>query len=194
MQPDPKARALLFDCDGTLVDTMPLHLKAWEYAINFYGYKFDYDFFFSKKGMPSKEIIRLYNKQFGTNADPEKIVAAKNEFFKQHADSIKPIDPVASVVYEYHNKLPMAVVSGGSKDNVMQSLIVTGLDKYFDLIVTADDNIKHKPVPDIFLYAAEKLSVEPEYCVVYEDGDFGVEAAKAAGMMIVDVRDFIEVE
>ncbi|MGK9477202.1 HAD family hydrolase [Melioribacter sp. OK-6-Me] len=194
MHPDPKAKALLFDCDGTLVDSMPLHLKAWEYAINLFGYEFDYNFFFSKRGMPSEEIIKLYNNYFGTDIDPEKIVNVKNEFFKRYADSIKPIAPVASIVYEYYNKLPMAVVSGGSKENVMQSLAVTGLDKYFDLIVTADDNLKHKPAPDMFLYAAEKLKTEPEYCVVYEDGDFGVEAAKKAGMMIVDIRDFIEVE
>lgn len=184
-------KALIFDCDGTLVDSMPLHMEAWEYSLTKFGIPFDFDFFFSRKGMKGIEIVEEYNSKFNAELDIEKLIAVKHEYFQNNSHAIKPIGIVADVAVNYHNILPMAVASGGSKKNVISSLKVTGLEKYFSTILTADDSVKPKPSPDIFLEAARLMNVEPQYCQVFEDGDLGLEAARNAGMLATDVRSFI---
>lgn len=182
---------LIFDCDGTLVDSMPLHMTAWEYAFDHFGADFNFDFLFSKKGMEEKEIVSLFNEQFGTKLIPEITVSIKHNFFKKHIEKITPIYPVVDVVNKYYKILPMAVASGSSKDIVHAELKFIGIKKYFKKIITADDPVKPKPDPEIFLKAAGYLKVDPAYCVVFEDGDLGIEAGKKAGMFTIDVRDFI---
>ncbi len=184
-------RGLIFDCDGTLVDSMPLHMKAWEHVIAAGGGAWDFDFFFAKKGTPEERLVSLYNEHFGTNLHPQDTVRAKHEFFRSHADGLKPIRPVLDVVDRYREKLPMAVASGGVREIVDFELNVLGIKELFEAILTADDNIGHKPAPDIFLESARRLGVEPEYCQVFEDGDLGLEAAQAAGMLPTDIRLFV---
>jgi len=184
-------KALIFDCDGTLVDSMPLHMKAWEEAFKFFNERFDYDYLYSLKGMKELEIIELYNKKFGTNLNSEETVSKKHEYYFKNIDSVKPIEPIVKIAKEYFRKLPLAVVSGSVQDIVHRELEVVGIFNLFKSIFTASDPFKPKPNPDIFLAAAKSLNVKPEYCLVFEDGDSGLEAATKAGMQIVDVRGYI---
>ena len=183
-------KGLIFDCDGTLVDSMPLHMKAWEYAITQAGGKWDYDFIFSKKGMQGQDILALYNKTFGANLDAKTTAHIKQQYFFTHCKEMKPIQPVVDIVHRYTSRLPMAVASGGSLENVMMSLDLIGLKDYFSVIITADDDdVLPKPSPEIFLEAARRMNIFPEFCQVFEDGDIGLEAARKAGMMATDIRE-----
>jgi beta-phosphoglucomutase-like phosphatase (HAD superfamily) len=181
-------RGLIFDCDGTLVDSMPLHMKAWEHAILKAGAVWDYDFFFSKKGMEEKEIVDLYNREFSMALDRIATVHAKHAFFREHPSEFKPIMSVVDVAWRYKDKIPMAVASGSTRQNVHLELETIGIKHLFDAILTADDNIKPKPAPDIFLEAARRIGVSPHLCQVFEDGELGLGAARRAGMLATDVR------
>ncbi|MFO7446496.1 MAG: HAD family phosphatase [Ignavibacteriaceae bacterium] len=183
--------ALIFDCDGTLVDSMPLHMKAWEEAFKIFETVYNYDFLYSLKGMKEIEIIDLYNKTFGTDLNPDDIVSEKHKYFMDNINTVIPIEPVVKIAKSYYNKLPLAVVSGSVKNIVHKELEVTGIYNLFQTILTANDPFKPKPAPDIFIAAAKKLNVPPELCIVFEDGDPGLEAAVNAGMKTVDVRKFI---
>jgi beta-phosphoglucomutase-like phosphatase (HAD superfamily) len=184
-------KGLIFDCDGTLVDSMPLHMKAWEYAVVQSGALWDYDFFFSKKGMPGKDIIELYNQHFQKKLSFDDAVKVKQDYFSTHRNDFQPIQPVVDIVFRYKDTLPMAVASGGTLENVEIQLQSLGIRSFFKAIVTADDDVKPKPAPDIFLEAAKRIDIAPEYCQVFEDGDLGLEAAKKAGMFATDVRLFL---
>lgn len=181
-------RGLIFDCDGTLVDSMPLHMKAWEYVISSRGGPWDFDFFFSQKGMPEEEIVSLYNAQFSRKFDPVETVNDKHGFFRAHATEFKPIPHVLDVVLKYRGNLPMAIASGGVRENVDLELDALRIRDFFQAIVTADDDVRPKPSPDIFLEAARRIGVSPEHCQVFEDGDLGLEAARIAGMLPTDIR------
>jgi HAD superfamily hydrolase (TIGR01509 family) len=183
--------ALIFDCDGTLVDSMPLHMKAWESALNQVNEVYNEDFLFSLKGMKETDIVGLYNKKFGTCIDAENIVKLKHNYFLKNVHLVEPIMPVVDIARKYFRKLPLAVVSGSLKDVVHKELEVTGILNLFDVILTADDPFKPKPAPDIFLAAANKLNIMPEKCIVFEDGDPGLEAAVNAGMKTVDIREYV---
>jgi len=185
-------QSLIFDCDGTLVDSMPLHMKAWEEAFKYFNAKYDYDFLYSLKGMKELEIIELYNKKFDTDLNPEEIVSKKHEHYFKNIDTVKPIEPIVEIAKKYFGKLPLAVVSGSVHDTVQKELEVTGIFHLFKTILTANDPFKPKPVPDIFYEVAKRLKVNPEDCMVFEDGDPGLEAAAKAGMQTVDVREYIE--
>lgn len=182
-------QALIFDCDGTLVDSMPLHMKAWKEAFKLSKAKYYYEFFFSLNGMKEVEIIKLYNEKFRTNLNPEEVVSKKHNYYLKNIDSVKPIEPVVKIVKEYYTKLPLAVVSGSVRNIVFEELEIVGIFHLFKSILTASDSYKPKPAPDIFVAAAKKLNVTPKQCLVFEDGDLGLEAAKNAGMQTVDVRN-----
>ena len=181
-------KGLIFDCDGTLVDSMPLHMRAWEHAITAQGGVWEPEFFVTKKGMPEEKIVALYNKHYGTQFDPVQTVKNKHKFFRAHATEFRPIPHVVAVVYKYHGILPMAVASGGTRENVEFELRALGIHDYFTAIVTADDHLDPKPAPDIFLEAARLIGVPPQYCQVFEDGELGLEAARRAGMLATDIR------
>ena len=182
-------QALIFDCDGTLVDSMPLHMKSWEKAFKFFNVRFDYDYLFSLKGIKELEIIKSYNKKFGTNLNPEETVNKKHNIYFKNINSVKPIEPIVKIATEYFGKFPLAVVSGSVRDIVRKELEVIGIFHLFNTILTANDPFKPKPAPDIFYEAAKRLNVSPENCLVFEDGDPGLEAAVKAGMKMIDVRE-----
>ena len=181
-------RGLIFDCDGTLVDSMPLHMRAWEHSVAAQGGKWDYSYFYSKKGMPDKAIIELYNGQFGFSLDYLRTTKLKDDYFHSRADQLKPIESVVDVALRYRNILPMAVASGSTRANVEFQLNAIGVLQYFDVIVTADDGIRPKPSPDIFVEAARRLGIVANVCQVFEDADLGLEAARGARMLATDVR------
>jgi HAD superfamily hydrolase (TIGR01509 family) len=181
-------KGLIFDCDGTLADSMPLHMKAWEHAIQSMGGLWDLDFFCAQKGMPEEAIVVLYNTRFATALDPVDTVRTKHQYFQSHASEFKPIPHVVEIVLKFHGVLPMAVASGGVRQNVDLELESLRIKNCFTVILTADDGIKPKPATDIFLEAARRLGVPPKQCQVFEDGDLGLEAARLAGMLATDVR------
>ena len=183
-------KGLIFDCDGTLVDSMLLHMHAWQEAVKKFGAAYDHDLFYSCKGMKEKDIIPLYNAKHNINLDSEQVVDAKHEYFKQNIFLVKRIDVVAEIAVKYKNILPMAVVSGGTRENVLTELKITGLDSLFDIILTADDNFAPKPAPDLLLEAARRMGVAPEFCQVFEDADLGIQAALNAKMRVTDVRKY----
>lgn len=184
-------KGLIFDCDGTLVDSMPLHMKAWEEAVHLFGANFDPEFFFSKKGMRSKDIVAQFSLQSGKPLNGADVVRLKDNIFLQHIADVMPVPIVVDVVRRYHKILPMAVASGGGREIVERELQVTGIVNFFDVILTADDPFKPKPFPDLFLEAARKIGVQPSLCQVFEDGDLGLQAAENAGMLATDIRPFM---
>jgi beta-phosphoglucomutase-like phosphatase (HAD superfamily) len=185
-------RGLIFDCDGTLVDSMPLHMKAWKHAITEAGLPWDYEFFFSKKGMEGRDILEEYGVHIAAALDADEICGVKQEYFLRHFTEIRPLEPVVSIALRYKGILPMAVASGGKLSNVQMELDSAKIGNIFTALVTADDDVAPKPSPDIFLEAARRLNVPPYLCQVFEDGDLGLEAAGKAGMLVTDVRPFLE--
>lgn len=184
--------ALLFDCDGTLIDSMPVHMHAWEEAVVQAGAVFDYDFFFARRGMPEEAIASQYNAVLAAPLDPAAVVRAKHALFRKRIAEIRPFPIVVDVMNRYRGRLPMAVVSGGTRENILLELDTAGIRGYFGTIVAADDGLKAKPSPDMFVEAARRLGVHPSVCQVFEDGDLGLQAARVAGMVAVDVRPYVD--
>jgi beta-phosphoglucomutase family hydrolase len=187
-------KGLIFDLDGTLVDSMPFHFAGWQKACKKYGAHIDNTFLRKHLGSPgwiiANEIIKTSNLRESVTV--EQIMNEKIEEFYKVQNLIKPIKPVADIVKKYYGKLPMAVGTGGHRKAVERTLELTGLRKYFDIIVTANDVDNFKPHPETFLKCAELMKVEPQLVEVFEDGDFGIEAARMAGMIVTDVRSWYD--
>jgi beta-phosphoglucomutase-like phosphatase (HAD superfamily) len=183
-------KALILDCDGTIADTMPLHYLSWVYTFN----KNKAHFPFSKQDLMSMAGIGLHdtidylNKKHADFLDPIAVAADKERYFIEHLDQIGVIAAIGEVISTYEGKLPMAVASGGYRTTVIKTLDQIGLTSKFEAIVTQDDVKNSKPAPDLFLLAAEKLKVDPTDCIVFEDSDLGIQAAKTAGMSWIKIE------
>jgi beta-phosphoglucomutase family hydrolase len=184
----PHVRGLVFDCDGTIADTMPAHYKAWVQALGEHNVEFPEAMFYEMGGIPTPRIIELLNERHGHNMPVMETVNYKEGLFEQLIPQVMPIEPVVNVIREYDGKLPMAVATGGFRHICHKTLDVLGLRHKFKPIVTAEDVTHGKPSPDIFLEAARQLGVDPKLCLAFEDANLGVQAAEAAGMQVVDVR------
>lgn len=182
------AQALLFDCDGTLADTMPIHYKAWHTTLLEYGVDCPRSYIDAHAGVPTVLIATHVCRDFGVTFDPEQVAHEKEARFAERIGETLPIKPVVATAREYFGKLPMGVVSGGTRDLVVPTLEAIDVLALFPVIVTASDPVAPKPSPDVFLEAARQLGVDPTLCHVFEDGDPGIVAAKAAGMSVTDVR------
>ena len=187
----PDARALIFDLDGTLSNSLPVHMATWNKVGETYGFKFDPQIMLEMTGRATIEFARHIVAYYGLSVDPEEIVKLKQKSFRDSAQLLEPVDEIITIVKEYYGKLPMAVGTGASRKSTEVQLNELGIARYFDVIVTADDVIRHKPNPDTFLKCAELMGVATEKCQVFEDGVLGIEAAKKAGMMVTDVRPYI---
>ncbi|PKQ60577.1 MULTISPECIES: HAD family hydrolase [Labilibaculum] len=186
----PSTKAFIFDLDGTLADTMPLHYEAWVKTAKIMNLEFSVDFLKSCAGMPSSKIIDLLNEKNNRTIDPQKFSDMKEEFFAKEMHKIKEITAVTDLVYKYHGKIPMAVGTGGKRNIASETMQLLGLDKYISILVSADDVENHKPEPDTFLKCAELMGISPENCQVFEDASLGFRAAEAAGMRVTDVTPF----
>jgi len=192
----PQVKGLIFDLDGTLVDSMPLHLEGWKRACERFGAKFDTAYLRQNTGTPGWLIAEMVIKNSGLNGNvsPEEILKAKFDEFDKVNHLVRPIVPVLQIVKKYHNILPMAIGTGGHRETVEKTLNVTGLRDYFQVVVTANDVQNYKPHPETFLRCSELMGVIPESIEVFEDGDLGITAAKSAGMIATDVRGWYQSE
>ncbi len=188
--PNKDYEALIFDCDGTLTDSMPVHFVAWQRTMSQVGIAFSEDRFYALGGMPTDKIIRLLASEQQVEVDALAASIAKEDAFLELLHLLEPIAIVVDVARHYHKKIPMIVASGGFRDVIKKQITQIGCDGLFDDLVTAEDTTRHKPEPDVFLEAARRAGANPSRCLVYEDSDLGIQAARAAGMEYVDVRNF----
>ncbi len=179
----------IFDVDGTLVDTMPLHFRAWDVAMQRAGLRgaLDEDLFYSYAGVPTLRVAELLVLHYGLNADAEKIFHEKEQLFTELQPEIKLIEPVVEFARCVAEKAPVSVASGGPRLIVRETLRRMGLADLFPVVVTPEDVTHGKPSPEMFLLAAARMGVAPEQCLVFEDGAPGFQAAAAAGMKWVVV-------
>ncbi len=187
---DPKAKGLIFDIDGTISDTMSIHLIAYQETAAEYGFEITPELFFSMSGIPAYQTSVLLKEKFGLDFDPQEFADKKEYHFLQNIYKAEPIKPVIKIIREYTGKLPMACGTGGTRFYAKKTLELAGVLDNFEHIVTAEDVENHKPHPDTFLKAAELIGVDPEYCQVFEDSPLGIRAAETAGMMATDVTPF----
>jgi len=183
--PPGEFAAYIFDCDGTLADTMPTHYKAWLTALGDHADKFPEAMFYELGGVPTARIVEMLNERHELGLDVTAIVAHKEHLFLEMSHEIAAIEPVVALAKNYHGLKPLAVASGGHRRIVMNTLRALGIADLFQAIITAEDYHRGKPAPDPFLEAALRLGVPPEQCLVFEDTSTGVAAATAAGMQVV---------
>jgi beta-phosphoglucomutase-like phosphatase (HAD superfamily) len=188
MNYDQTHEALIFDCDGTLTDSMPLHYVAWHQTLQRYGLSFPEERFYAMGGVPTDKIIRILCQEQGVQGDIQRIAAEKEAAFLLTLADVLPNEPVCEIARQHHGKLPMAVASGGIRAVVVDQLMKIQMHAYFAAVVAAEDTPQHKPEPDVFLEAARRLGVTPASCLVFEDTDIGMLAAQRAGMDCFDVR------
>jgi HAD superfamily hydrolase (TIGR01509 family) len=177
--------AYLFDCDGTIADSMPMHFVAWEKALAEWKCEFSEDLFYAWGGVSVAEIVGRLNQAQGLQMPVEAVSLRKEEFYCQNIAQLKPVPQVLEHIEAQHGHIPMAVVSGSTRESVEASLTALNLLDRFDTLVCAGDYTRSKPDPEPFLIAAARLGVEPESCLVFEDAQLGIQAATAAGMASV---------
>lgn len=185
--PEGLFKAYLFDCDGTVADSMPLHYQAWKKALGEWNCEFEEKLFYAWGGMPVAEIISTLNQRHGLNMPVETVERRKEELYFELLPQLHSVPAVLEHIVAEYGRVPFAVVSGSTRESVTASLIALNLLDRFDTIVCAGDYTKSKPDPEAFLLAAAKLRVDPKACLVFEDTDMGIQAATAAGMASVKV-------
>lgn len=186
--PQFDCEAIIFDCDGTLTNSMPVHFQAWQLTMRRYGIDFSEQRFYELAGVPTDRIIELLSREQGVQVDVQQASHDKEAEFLQLLHLLEPIDIILEVAEHYRGKVPMAVASGGFREVIVRQLETIGCLDWFDTLVAAEDTQRHKPFPDVFLEAARRMNVQPAGCIVYEDADLGLQAARAAGMQSIDVR------
>ena len=185
--PSGPFRAYLFDCDGTIVDSMPLHYLAWKQALAEWGCEYPEDLFYQWGGKPTRQIVADLNTRCGLNMPVEETAHRKEVIYFELLPRLTAVPEVLAQIEADHGRIPFAVVSGSTRESVTKSLEILGLLDKFDTMVCAGDYQRGKPAPDPFLIAAQRLGVPPESCLVFEDTDLGIEAATAAGMQSIRI-------
>jgi HAD superfamily hydrolase (TIGR01509 family) len=180
-------KAYLFDCDGTIADSMPLHYMAWSKVLLDWGCEFGEDLFYSWGGMPVREIVATLNQKYGLEMPVDYVARRKEQFYLDILPQLKAVPEVLEHIEISYGQIPFAVVSGSTRDSVIASLKALGILDKFDTLVCAGEYTRSKPDPEPFLIAAERLGVAPADCLVFEDTDLGIQAATAAGMASVKI-------
>jgi beta-phosphoglucomutase family hydrolase len=187
--PDQNFKALLFDFDGTVADTMPAHLGAWNKALAKYSLSLSRDQHQAWAGRPTHRIVEMMNELHNTNINPQQFVAEKEVHYLASLNEVSTIGSVMDVINHYHGKIPMAIVTGSRRKIVELTMKQLNLQSYFDLLICAEDYSQGKPAPDCFLMAASKLNIAPADCLVFEDAILGMQAAQSAGMKCLMVDE-----
>ena len=184
-------QGIIFDCDGTLADTMPLHWRAWQVITLKHKLHFPEDRFYALGGVPSRDILKMLADEQGVTIDHVAVSHEKENAYLPLMAEVQPIHAVVEIARAHHGKIPMAVASGGTEIIINQVLEHLKIRHLFDAVVTSEMVTNQKPAPDIFLEAARLIGVEPQFCRGYEDTDLGMQAIRDAGMEAVDVRDLM---
>lgn len=184
----PHIKGLVFDCDGTLADTMPLHWRAWQVIANKYKLHFPEDRFYALGGVPSRDILKMLAEEQSVTLDHVKAGHEKENAYLPLMAQVEPIHAVVEIARANHGKIPMAVASGGTQQIICDVLEHLKIRHLFGAVVTSEMVKNQKPAPDIFLEAARRIGVDPKFCRGYEDTELGLQAIRAAGMEAVDVR------
>ncbi|HZQ46005.1 MAG TPA: HAD-IA family hydrolase [Verrucomicrobiae bacterium] len=184
-------RGIIFDCDGTLADTMPLHWRAWQAITKKHNLHFPEDRFYSLGGVPSRDILKMLGEEQRVALDHHLVAHEKEAEYLPLIAQVEPINTVVGVAREHFGKIPLAVASGGTHSIIEQVLQHLGIRHLFAAVVTSEDVVNQKPAPDIFLEAARRIGVAPQFCCAYEDTDLGIKAIHAAGMEAIDVRHLL---
>jgi HAD superfamily hydrolase (TIGR01509 family) len=190
--PSGTFRAYLFDCDGTVVDSMPLHYVAWTKALAEWNCTFDESLFYQWGGMPPVEIVASLNKMQGLHMPVETVAERKESLYYELLPQLKPVPEVLEHIDAQYGRIPFAVVSGSSRESIMKSLTAVHLLDRFPVLVGSEDYARSKPAPDAFLVAATRLGIGPKDCLVFEDTEMGIAGATAAGMASVRVPPPLE--
>jgi len=180
-------KAYLFDCDGTIANSMPLHYVAWKKALAEWGCEFPERTFYAWGGMPAAEIVATLAREQGLTMPAEEVAHRKEDLYYEILHELQPVPEVLEQIEQNHGRIPFAVVSGSTRDSVTKSLAALGILDKFDTLVCAGDYTKSKPDPEPFLTAAKRLGVAPADCLVFEDTEMGIQAATAAGMASVKI-------
>ena len=186
----PLTRGLIFDLDGTLADTMGMHIESWIEAGHEFGVEITAEMINANAGIPTRPLIALLNRQYDWEINPEKFEELKDDSYHRIKESngiIQPVKTVMELLHNHKNALPMAVGTGSIKSDALMAVKELGIDKIIKGLVTADDVECPKPHPETFLACADIIGIEPRYCQVYEDSPKGVEAALAGGMMVTNI-------
>jgi beta-phosphoglucomutase family hydrolase len=184
----PHIKGLVFDCDGTLADTMPLHWRAWQVIAAKYKLHFPEDRFYALGGVPSRDILKMLAEEQGVTLDHIQASHEKENAYLPLMAQVEPIHAVVEIAQANHGKVPMAVASGGTQQIICDVLEHLKIRHLFGAVVTSEMVKNQKPAPDIFLEAARRIGVDPKFCRAYEDTELGLQAIRAAGMEAVDVR------
>ena len=196
MRPESIEQAYIFDLDGTLADTMPVHFGVWQTIAARHGLVFPEERFYSLGGVPTPRIAAMLIAEAGLALDPVAVALEKERTYvdglSSGALSVRPIESVIAIARAQRGLAPLAIASGSSRRLVSLTLASLGIAEWFGAVVAAEDTERHKPDPDGFLEAARRLGAPPARCTVYEDTDLGLEAARRAGMTGVDVRPIIK--
>jgi HAD superfamily hydrolase (TIGR01509 family) len=195
-RPQPQSQpqqAFIFDLDGTLADTMPAHFAAWTAVARRNGLVFAEDRFYALGGVPTIKIAAMLIGEAGLALEADVVAREKEQAYVDRllggAAVIRPIEPVVAIARARRAEgRPMAVASGSVRRLVDRTLAALGITDWFAAVVSAEDTVRHKPEPDVFLEAARRMGAAPAACTVYEDTDIGLEAARRAGMRPIDVR------
>lgn len=187
---DPKAKGLIFDVDGTICDTIPIHFKAFQETAAEYGIEFTAEVFHKVNGVPALQTCMILKEMFNKDFDPEEFARLKEERYAANMHLARPIEPVVRIIRQYNGKLPMACGTGGTKLLALRTLEIAGVRDCFEHVVSAEDVVNHKPHPDTFLKASELIGINPSDCQVFEDGQLGLQAARTAGMIPTDVTPY----
>jgi len=183
-------KGLVFDCDGTLADTMPLHWRAWQVIATKYKLHFPQDRFYALGGVPSRDILKMLAEEQGVTLDHIKAAHEKENAYLPMLPEVEPIHAVVEIAQANHGKIPMAVASGGTETVINMVLEHLKIRHLFGAVVTSEMVKNQKPAPDIFLEAARRIGVDPKFCRAYEDTELGLQAIRSAGMDAVDVRQY----
>jgi beta-phosphoglucomutase-like phosphatase (HAD superfamily) len=184
---------MIFDCDGTLADTMPLHWQAWQVVAQRHRFHFPEDRFYSLGGVPSRDILGMLQFEQRLALNPIAVALEKEQAYLPLLPQVKPIQTIVEIARNQRGKIPLAVASGGTRGVIERVLQHLGIGDWFAAVVTSEDVVHQKPAPDIYLEAARRIGVAPRLCRGYEDTDLGLEALRAAGMEAVDVRRLLTV-
>ena len=185
--PSGEFAAYLFDCDGTIADSMPLHYQAWCAALKEWGGEFTEELFYAWAGIPISKTVEMLNEKYDLSMPVTKVVERREQIYYDLLPEIRPVRSVLLHIEEKSGKIPFAVVSGSPRASVLKTLNTLKLLDHFQIIIGAEDYTHGKPHPEPFLLAASRLGVSPEKCLVFEDGDLGIESARQAGMSWVKV-------